>query len=91
MRIVVLDGYTLNPGDLSWEDLRKLAEVVLHDRTAPNELEERLKGADALLTNKVAISGDLMKRLPALRYIGVTATGYNIVDIAAASERRIAA
>lgn len=84
MKIVVLDGYAANPGDLSWEPWKELGEFVVYDRTAPEELLERADGATALLTNKVIISGETMSKLPNLKYIGVLATGYNVVDIQAA-------
>lgn len=84
MKIVVLDGYAANPGDLSWEPWKELGEFVVYDRTAPEELLERAQGATALLTNKVIISGETMCKLPSLKYIGVLATGYNVVDIPAA-------
>ena len=86
MKIVVLDGYTANPGDISWESWNELAEVTVYDRTAPSQLLERANGADALLTNKVIISRETMQHLPSLKYIGVLATGYNVVDIHAAHE-----
>ena len=86
MKIVVLDGYTANPGDISWESWNELAEVSVYDRTAPTQLLERAKDADALLTNKVIISRETMQHLPSLKYIGVLATGYNVVDIHAAHE-----
>lgn len=86
MKLVILDGYTLNPGDLSWEGIRALAdEVVIHDRTAPDQVLERARGAEILLTNKVVLSDETIQALcPTLRYIGVLATGYNVVDISAA-------
>lgn len=89
MTIVVLDGYTLNPGDLSWDPVRECGECILHDRSAASEVIERSKDADALLTNKVPIQHSTMEALPRLKYIGVTATGFNIVDIHAARERGI--
>lgn len=89
MRIVVLDGYTANPGDLSWDKLRELGECTIYDRTAPAEVLERATGAEVLLTNKVLISSETIAALPDLKYIGVLATGYNIVDITAARERGI--
>ena len=84
MKIVVLDGYALNPGDLTWDGLSALGELTVHDRTAAEETADRVQGAAALFTNKTALPGDLLKTLPGLRYIGVLATGYNIVDVAAA-------
>lgn len=89
MKIVVLDGFALNPGDLSWENLKELGEYVIYDRTKPEEVYHRVLGAEAIITNKVVISQSLMERLPDLKYIGVTATGYNVVDIRAAVERNI--
>lgn len=89
MKIVELDGYAANPGDLSWDGLRQLGELTVYDRTAPEEVLERARGAQVILTNKVVISGELMDRLPDLRYIGVLATGYNVVDIPAAHKHGI--
>lgn len=89
MKIVVLDGYAANPGDLNWEGIKALGECVIYDRTAPEEVIERAKDAEAVLTNKVAITAQLIAALPNLKYIGVLATGYNIIDIAAAKERGI--
>lgn len=89
MKIVVLDGYAANPGDISWEEWKSLGELVIYDRTAPGELLERAENADVLLTNKVIISAESMAVLPQLKYIGVLATGYNVVDIKAAKERGI--
>lgn len=89
MRIVVLDGYTANPGDLSWDKLRECGECTIYDRTSPGVLPERAAGADALLTNKVVINSETMAALPDLKYIGVLATGYNVVDVDAARERGI--
>lgn len=89
MKIVVLDGYAANPGDLSWDALKDLGECVIYDRTAPAELLERAKDADVLLTNKVVISAETMAQLPNLKYIGVLATGYNIVDIDTARKHGI--
>ena len=89
MKIVVLDGYTVNPGDLSWTELQALGDVVVFPRTTGDELVDRCKDADALLTNKVVIDAGVMSHLPKLKYIGVLATGYNVVDIAAARERGV--
>lgn len=89
-KIVVLDGYTLNPGDLSWEALERLASTVeIHDRTAPDQIVSRAAGADVLLTNKVRLTADTLALLPDLRFIGVLATGYDVVDVAAAAGRGI--
>ncbi|MFT4155005.1 D-2-hydroxyacid dehydrogenase [Parafilimonas sp.] len=89
MKIVVLDGYTLNPGDLSWKELEDLGELVVYDRTAPLLIVERAADADIILTNKVPLSEETISRLASLQYIGVLATGYNIIDIAAARARNI--
>ncbi len=89
MKIVVLDGNALNPGDLSWGELEKLGEVVVYPRTAADELIERAKDADILLTNKVVIDDKVMEQLPQLKYIGVSATGYNVVDTEAAKTRGV--
>lgn len=83
---VVLDGYALNPGDLSWDALSQLAEVTVHGRTPESEVVRRSAGALAAFTNKTPLSQDTLRQLPELRYIGVLATGYNIVDVAAARE-----
>ncbi|MCI0348632.1 MAG: D-2-hydroxyacid dehydrogenase, partial [Acidobacteriales bacterium] len=89
MKIVVLDGYTLNPGDLSWDSLRALGECDIHERLRDDELVVRAARAQIILTNKMVVGRKHMEALPDLRYIGVTATGYNIVDTAAARERNI--
>lgn len=89
MKIVVLDGYAANPGDLRWDELQSMGECVIYDRTAPAEVLERSLGAEILLTNKTVITADHMAALPDLKYIGVLATGYNIVDVDAAKERGI--
>ena len=87
--IVVLDGYTLNPGDLNWSALQALGNVTVYDRTPEREVAERAKDAHILLTNKAIISGDTIRRSKQLEYIGVIATGYNVVDIAVAKELNI--
>lgn len=89
MNIVVLDGYTLNPGDLSWDALRELGSCEIYDRSAPDEIVPRSTSAEIVLTNKVKLNGEYMSSVPTLKYIGVTATGYNIVDVAAARERKV--
>lgn len=89
MKIVVLDGYGLNPGDLSWEGMQALGELTVYDRTAPAELLEHSAGAEVLVTNKTVITAEDMAALPDLKYIGVLATGYNIIDVKAAKERGI--
>jgi glycerate dehydrogenase len=94
MKIVVLDGYTLNPGDITWEGLERIGEVTVYDRTAYNLsgielIVERAKDAEIIFTNKTPISREVLDRLPNLKYIGVLATGYNVVDVAAAKEKGI--
>lgn len=89
MKIVVLDGYALNPGDLSWNEMGKLGELTVHERTSPNELLERAYDAEVLITNKTLITAANMDALPHLKYIGVLATGYNVVDIEAAKKHQI--
>jgi glycerate dehydrogenase len=89
MKIVVLDGYTLNPGDLSWESLHELGKVSLFDRSLPEQILLRAQNAEILLTNKTQLSRETIESLPRLRYIGVLATGYNVVDVEAARERDI--
>lgn len=86
MKLVVLDGYCLNPGDLSWSAIQTLADVTLHDRTPADLIEQRIAGADCVLTNKTPLRRDVLERSTSLRYIGVLATGYNIVDVDAARE-----
>ena len=86
MRIVVLDGHTANPGDLSWAELETMGELTVYDRTPADATIERAKEADIVLTNKVVIGPNEMSHLPQLRYIGVLATGYNVVDVTAAHE-----
>ena len=89
VRIVILDGYTANPGDLSWKELEALGQVTVYERTMPEETVARAADADVVLTNKVIIGKAEMEQLPHLQYIGVLATGYNVVDIKAAHERGI--
>ena len=89
MKIVVLDGYTLNPGDLSWGAMEALGECTVFDRTAPGEVLGRARGAAIVLTNKVPFDAKRMAKLPDLKYIGVLATGYNTIDTAAARKRNI--
>lgn len=89
MKIVVLDGYTLNPGDLSWDGLRALGEVTVHDRTPPEQIEPRARLAEAVLTNKTALNRETIRHLAQLKYIGVLATGYNVVNVEAAKKRGI--
>ena len=89
MKIVILDGYTTNAGDLSWNGISELGDLTVYDRTAPGEVINRCLGAEAVLTNKVVFTDDVMQALPQLKYIGVMATGYNVVDIDAARRRGI--
>jgi glycerate dehydrogenase len=90
MRIVVLDSFPADQGAPVWQGLSQLGQVALHPRTRPADLLERAAGAEVLITNKVVLDADTLARLPALRYIGVCATGTNIVDVAAARQRGIA-
>jgi glycerate dehydrogenase len=89
MNIIVLDGLTLNPGDLSWEELQSVGPCAIYDRTLPTELARRAADADVLLTNKTELTAGHIQNLPRLKYIGVLATGTNIVDLAAARARGI--
>ena len=89
VRIVILDGYTANPGDLSWKELESLGQLTVYERTKPEETVARAAEADIVLTNKVIIGEAEIEQLPHLKYIGVLATGYNVVDIKAAHERGI--
>jgi glycerate dehydrogenase len=86
MNITILDGYTLNPGDLSWDPIRRLGELTLYERTPADLIVARSKDADILLTNKTPLTADTLKQLTKTKYIGVLATGYNVVDIQAAKE-----
>lgn len=90
MKIVVLDGYPSNPGDLSWDRWKELGVFELYDATSPEQFMERAEGAGALITNKVLINADAIANLPSLKYIGVLATGYNIIDVDAAREHGVA-
>ena len=89
MKIVVLDGYTLNPGDLSWEGFESLGEVQVYARTPAEKTVERIGDAPVILTNKTAITKEILDQCPAIRYIGVLATGYNVVDVKAAAQKGI--
>lgn len=89
MKIVVLDGYTTNPGDLSWEKLKKLGDTVVYDRTPSEMTAERINDAEIVLTNKVPVTRETMEKCKNIKYIGVLATGYNIVDTTAAKEKNI--
>lgn len=89
MKIVVLDGYALNPGDLSWDELKAIGEVEIFDRTPASETIKRASGTEILLINKTLLMAEELDQLPELKYIGVLATGYNVVDIEAAKQKGI--
>ena len=89
MKIVVLDGYTCNPGDLDWNGLKPFGEVTIYDRTPKELILERAAGAEILLTNKTPLAAPTLEMLPDLKYIGVLATGYNVVDVQAAAKRGV--
>lgn len=89
MKIVVLDGYTENPGDLSWEGLEKLGVLTVYELTAPEQTLSRIGDAEIIYTNKTVLSREIIEKAPNLKFIGVLATGFNVVDIAAAKERNI--
>lgn len=89
MKIVVLDGYTLNPGDLSWEGLEAMGDVTVYDRTEPEEAASRIGSAEAVFVNKTPITKETLDKCPEIQFIGVLATGYNVVDIEAAQEKGI--
>jgi len=86
MKIVVLDGYTLNPGDMSWSGIEQLGELVVYDRTPVDKILERIDNAEIILTNKVVLTKEILQKASSVKYIGVIATGYNVVDTAAAKE-----
>ena len=88
-KIIVLDGYTLNPGDLSWGGLENLGDLTVYDRTPPHLVVERIGDAEIIFTNKTVISEEIMDKCPSIKYIGVLATGYNVIDIEAAKKRGI--
>jgi glycerate dehydrogenase len=90
MRVVILDGYALNPGDLSWAEIENLGKITYFDRTPVAQVAERLREADAVLTNKAPISAETFAACPSLKYVGVTATGYNVIDVAAAKKAGVA-
>jgi len=89
MKIVVLDGYTLNPGDLSWDGLEALGSVTVYDRTANDDIVKRIGNAEAIYTNKTPVTRAVLDACPSVRFIGVLATGYNVVDVEAAKEKGI--
>ncbi len=89
MKIVILDGYTLNPGDLSWKGIESLGDCTVYDRTEPDKIFERAKNADIIFTNKVVLNKSVISQLPLLKFISVLATGYNVVDMQAANDAGI--
>lgn len=89
MKIVVLDGYGVNPGDLSWRALEEFGELTVYERTSACDVVSRAEEADIVLTNKIRMSADIISKLPHLKYIGVLATGYNIVDVEAAAKKGV--
>src|SRR6266566_10101436 len=89
MKIVVLDGFTLNPGDLSWNELKSLGECEIYDRSPAPDVVKRAADAEIVLTNKTVLKREQILALPKLKYIGVLATGYNIVDVSVARDRNI--
>jgi len=89
MKIVILDGYTLNPGDLSWDGFKALGNLTVYEYTPPERIEERMKDAEIVFTNKTPLTAETIRSAGKLRFIGVLATGYNVVDTAAARERGI--
>ena len=88
MKIVILDGYTLNPGDLSWDGLKQFGDVTIYDRTPVDKVVERAAGAEIIFTNKTPVSAEAINQLTSLKFIGVLATGYNIVDTETAKVKR---
>lgn len=88
-KIVVLDGYTLNPGDISWDELAKLGDVTVYDRTKPEDVIERIGNAKIVLTNKTILTEEIIKACPSIRYIGCLSTGYNVVDLKTTDELEI--
>lgn len=88
-KIVILDGYTENPGDLNWKGFEKFGDVVVYDRTEPEKVVERIGDARIVLTNKTVLNKEILDQCPSIAYIGVLATGFNVVDVEAAAERKI--
>ena len=89
MKIINLDGYSTNPGDLSWEQFKKYGDFTVYERTNPNEIIERAKDADCLIINKSQITREILDKLPNLKYVGLQSTGYNAIDIEAATKKGI--
>ncbi len=90
LNITVLDGFAANPGDISWQAMEQIGNLIVYERSAPEEILTRCKDSEIILTNKCAITGEIISALPALRYIGELATGYNNIDVRAAAQRGIA-
>ena len=89
MKIVNLDAHTTNPGDLSWDNFKKYGEVVIYERTNPQQIIERAKDADVLFVNKCILTADILDQLPKLKYVGLQSTGYNVIDCDAAKKKGI--
>ncbi len=89
MKLVVLDGYTLNPGDLNWDGIKEFGDLQVHDRTPESQIVERCQGAEIIFTNKTPLREAILAQLPDLKYIGVLATGYNVVDVEYAKKRGV--
>src|SRR5688572_21858482 len=89
MKIIVLDGHALNPGDLRWDGIKNFGELTVYDRTSPDKILERTANAEIIFTNKTPVREEIINKLPRLKFIGVLATGYNIVDVDAASENGV--
>lgn len=89
MKIIILDGHTLNPGDISWDEIKQLGQLTVYDRTPEELIIERIGDAEIVLTNKTPLSAKTLERCPSVKFIGVLATGYNIVDVQAARQRNI--
>lgn len=89
MKIIILDGYTENPGDLTWDGFKALGELTVYDRTPPEQTTERIGDAEIVITNKTVISKQVFDACPGIKYVGVLATGYNVVDVAAAKEKGV--
>lgn len=89
MKLVVLDGYTLNPGDLNWDGIKEFGDLQVHDRTPESQIVERCQGAEIIFTNKTPLREAILAQLPDLKYIGVLATGYNVVDVDYAKKRGV--
>ena len=87
LRLVILDAYTTNPGDLSWGPIEALADCAIHDRTAPADVLARVGDADAVMLNKAVLDARTIAQAPNLKYVGILATGYNTIDLAAAKQR----